>query len=129
MITRLLAAEKYRTLKRILIQRLTDSQEQQIRQLLEYEEFGDRKPSQFLRRLSTLAGSIVPTELIRTLWLRRLPAQMQAILATRKEDRLEAVADQADRIYEIGTKAVVATTVFAAHRKYHCNRSRALRKQ
>jgi len=109
-ITRPPTTDKYKTLKRVLIQRLTDSQEQRIRQLLEREELGDRKPSQFLRHLSTLAGSAVPTELIRTLWLGRLPAQIQAILATRTEDRLEDVADQADRIYEIGTKAVVAST-------------------
>jgi len=101
-------ADKYRTIKKALIQRLTDSQEQRIRQLLEHEELGDRKPSHFLRHLSTLAGTAVPTELIRTLWLGRLPAQIQAILATRTEDRLEEVAEQADRIYEIRTKSVVA---------------------
>jgi len=109
-ITRPPTTDKYRTLKRVLIQRLTDSQEQRIRQLLEREELGDRKPSQFLRYLSTLAGSAVTTELLRTLWLGRLPPQIQAILATRTEDRLEDVAEQADRIYEIGMKAVVATT-------------------
>jgi len=109
-ITRPPTTDKYRTLKLVLIQRLTDSQEQRIRQLLDREELGDRKLSQFLRHLSTLAGSTVPTELIRTLWLGRLPPQIQAILATRAGDRLEDVADQADRIYEIGTKAVVATT-------------------
>src|SRR5580765_8436785 len=43
--------KKYETLKKALIQRLTDSREQQIRQLLEHEELGDRKPSQFLRHL------------------------------------------------------------------------------
>jgi len=101
-------ADKYRTIKKALIQRLTDSQEQRIRQLLEHEELGNRKLSQFLRHLSTLAGTAVPTELIRTLWLGRLPAQIQAILATRTDDRLEDVAEQADRIYEIRTKSVVA---------------------
>jgi len=109
-ITRPPTTDKYKTLKRILIQRLTDSQEQKIRQLLEQEELGDRKPSQFLRHMSTLAGSTVPNELIKTLWLCRLPAQIQAILAARTDDRLEDLADQVDRIYEIGAKAVVATT-------------------
>jgi len=109
-ITRPPTTDKYRTLKRILIQRLTDSQEQRIRQLLEREELGDRKPSQFLRHLCTLAGSTVPNDLLKTLWLGRLPAHMQAILATRTEDRLEDIADQADRIHEIGARAMVATT-------------------
>jgi len=104
-ITHPLATDKYKAIKRALIQRLTDSQDQRIRQLLEHEELGDRKPSQFLRHLSILAGATVPNELIRTLWLGRLPSQMQVILTTRAEDKLKDVAEQADRIHEIGGKA------------------------
>lgn len=100
--------DKYSTLKRTLIQRLSASQEQRTRQLLEHEELGDRKPSQFLRHLQSLAGSLVPNSLLRTLWLGRLPAQMQVILATRNEDHLEEVAEQADRIHEVNYRAVVA---------------------
>ncbi|XP_018358448.1 PREDICTED: uncharacterized protein LOC108758143 [Trachymyrmex cornetzi] len=102
---------KYVALKKALIQRLTDSQNQRIRQLLEREELGDRKPSQFLRHLSTLAGTAVSKELLRTLWLGRLPSQMQAILATRSEDRLKDIAEQADRIHEVNnSKALVLAT-------------------
>lgn len=92
----------------MLIQRLSETQEQRTRKLLEHEELGDRKPSQFLRHLQSLAGSTVPDRLLRTLWLGRLPAQMQVILATRTEDRLEEVAEQADRIHEVNYRAVVA---------------------
>ncbi|XP_025264176.1 uncharacterized protein LOC112637821 [Camponotus floridanus] len=69
------SSNKYPAIKHALIQRLTDSQEQRIRQLLEREELGDRKPSQFLRHLSTLAGTTVSDDLLRTLWLGRLPPQ------------------------------------------------------
>ncbi|XP_070156747.1 uncharacterized protein [Polyergus mexicanus] len=75
--------QKYEAIKKALIQRLTASQDQRIKQLLEHEELGDRKPSQFLRHLKTLAGITVSDELLRTLWLGRLPTQMQAILAIR----------------------------------------------
>lgn len=109
-ITQAPAADKYMTIKTALIQRMSVSQEQRTRQLLELEEIGDRKPSQFLRHLRTLAGDNVPDSLLRTLWLGRLPAQMQMILATRTEDRLNDVADQADRIHEMSSKAVVAVT-------------------
>lgn len=103
---------KYETIKKALIRRLTDSQEQRIRQLLEREELGDRKPSQFLRHLSTLASSTVPSDLLRTLWLGRLPQHMQTILATRTHDKLAEVAEQADRIHEINSNKtlVLATT-------------------
>jgi len=85
---------KYDALKRALIQRLTDSQEHRFRQLLETEEIGDRKPSQFLRHLRVLAGTTVSDELLRTLWLGRLSQQSQAILAARKLDDLDEVAEQ-----------------------------------
>ncbi|XP_018376004.1 PREDICTED: uncharacterized protein LOC108769483 [Trachymyrmex cornetzi] len=101
---------KYEVLKKALVQRLTDSQEFKIRQLLETEEMGDRKPSQFLRHLATLAGIAVSEKLLRTLWLRRLPAQTQAILATRGEDNLNSVAEQADRIHEVSGKTMVQAT-------------------
>ncbi|XP_071643037.1 uncharacterized protein [Temnothorax longispinosus] len=102
------AEHRYKTLKKTLIQRLSTSQEQRTRQLLEREELGDRKPSQFLRHLKGLAGTAVPDSLLRTLWLGRLPAQMQVILATRQGDRLEDVAEQADRIHEVNDRAIVA---------------------
>jgi len=38
-------SNKYQTFKQALTQRLSASQEQRIRQLLEHEELGDRKPS------------------------------------------------------------------------------------
>ncbi|XP_036144942.1 uncharacterized protein LOC118646355 [Monomorium pharaonis] len=102
---------KYESIKKALIQRLSISQEQQIRQLLEHEEMGDRRPSQFLRHLQSLASSAISEQLLRTLWMGRLPSQLQAILATRTADNLEVVAEQADRIYEITCRtAVVAST-------------------
>ncbi|XP_032690051.1 uncharacterized protein LOC116853207 [Odontomachus brunneus] len=100
------ATDKYLAIKTALIRRLSASQEHRIRQLLEHEEMGDRKLSQFLRNLRTLAGNAVPEQLLRTLWLGRLPTTMQAILATRTEDRLEDVAEQADRIQEVTVRAV-----------------------
>jgi len=103
-------AGKYEAIKKALIQRLTITQEQRTRQLLEHEELGDRKPSQFLRHLRTLAGTNVPEQLLRTLWLGRLPSQMQVILATRPDDRLDEVAEQADRIAEVTSRSVVAAT-------------------
>ncbi|XP_071576404.1 uncharacterized protein [Temnothorax nylanderi] len=108
---------KYEAVKRALIQRLTVSQEQRTRQLLELEEIGDRKPSQFLRHLRTLAGSNVPDSLLRTLWLGRLPTQMQMVLATRIDDPLNDVAEQADRIHEMTSKAVIAATSTAGPKK------------
>ncbi|XP_020296815.1 uncharacterized protein LOC109861536 [Pseudomyrmex gracilis] len=104
------ANRKYEAVKQALVQRLTDSKQQRIRQLLEHEKLGDRKPSQFLRHLITLAGNTVSDDLLQTLWLGRLLPAMQAILATRTEDNLNSVAEQADWIHEVNSRAVVVAT-------------------
>ena len=91
----------YNTLKTQIIKRLSSSQEQKTRRLLEMEEMGDRKPSQFLRHLQGLAGTSVPESMLRTLWCGRLPFNVQAILAAQKDLPLERLADLADSISEL----------------------------
>lgn len=86
------------------------SQEQQIRQLLEYEEIGDHKSLQFLRHLRALATAI-PKQLLRTLLMGRVPTQIKAILATRSVDNLEEVAEQADKIHEIINRVTTVASV------------------
>ncbi|XP_071578131.1 uncharacterized protein [Temnothorax nylanderi] len=114
LITRPPEENKYESIKKALIQRLSISQEQQIRQLLELEEMGDRRPSQFLRHLQALASTAIPEQLLRTLWIGRLPSQLQAILATRNADNLEDVAEQADRIHEVTCRAVTVASMQSA---------------
>jgi len=67
----------YQTLRTELIKRISLSQEHKTRQLLEHEEIGDRKPSQFLRHLRSLAGSVVGDGVLRKIWLSRLPTHVQ----------------------------------------------------
>ncbi|XP_025831524.1 uncharacterized protein LOC112904784 [Agrilus planipennis] len=83
----------YGVLKSELIKRLSTSREQKTRRLLELEEMGGRKPSQFLRHLQTLAGPTVPDTMLRTLWFARLPPNMQAILAAHRDLSLAKIAE------------------------------------
>ncbi|CAH2099424.1 unnamed protein product [Euphydryas editha] len=92
---------KYERLKFELIKRLTASKEKKVQQLLMHEELGDRKPSQFLRHLQSLAGSEVPEDFIRTIWSSRLPSNIQALIASQPSTTLEALADLADRVQDI----------------------------
>lgn len=94
------ADRAYETLKAELIKCLSVSQENKMRRLLEHEEIGDRKPSQFLRHLRGLAGGRIGDEVLRTIWLSRLPAYIQPHLVTRTADALETLADMADAIVE-----------------------------
>lgn len=105
------AEHPYSTLKDELIKRLSTSQEHRTRQLLEREEIGDRKPTQFLRHLRSLAGSTVNDDLLRTLWISRLPQQMQVILVTQKDSPLDKVAELADTIADATTSRPVIAAI------------------
>lgn len=100
----------YNVLKSELIKRLGVSQEQNTRKLLENEQIGDRKPSQFLRHLRGLAGTNFPDEILQTLWLSRLPKHMQAVLVSHRDLSLEKRADIADSIAETFASETVAET-------------------
>ena len=101
---------KFDKLKTELIERLTSSQEQRVRQLLTHEEIGDRKPSQFLRHLANLGGSSIPQDFLRTLWSNRLPPHIQAVIATQRNAPLDDVAKLADTVNEVTPQAHVALT-------------------
>lgn len=99
----------YVQLKSELIKRMGSSQEHNTRRLLENEPLGDRKPSQFLRHLRGLAGAAFPEDLLQTLWLGRLPKQVQALLAGHKDLSLDKRADIADSVADVyGPLAVVS---------------------
>lgn len=110
----------YTKLKTEIIKRMCSSQEEKTRKLLEREELGDRKPSQFLRHLQTLAGSSMSDTMMRTLWSGRLPASMQPILAIHKETELDKVAEMADHIHDLTkNRSVVAETTSATKNLIH----------
>ena len=95
------AEEPYSTIKSELIRRMSLSEEKRVRQLILEEELGDRKPSQFLRHLRSLAGNIVHDSLLKTLWMQRLPTHVQAILQTQSDLAIDKLATTADKIFEV----------------------------
>lgn len=99
-ITKPPATEKYETIKKELLARLSASKENRVRQLLSKEEIGDRKPSQFLRHLRSLAEEDVSEDFLRTLWADRLPSFINAIIATQADTTLDKVAQLADHIMD-----------------------------
>jgi hypothetical protein len=74
-----------------------------------HEEMGDRKPSQFLRHLNSLAPE-VPDSFLRSIWSSRLPPYIQAILAGQSEDDLDASSKLADRICEATPQPTACVT-------------------
>jgi hypothetical protein len=82
--------------------RLAPSKQQRWHQLLTLEEMGDRKPSQFLMHLRSLAPDM-PDLHLSTIWFSRLPTKIQTSLVCRPELDLEAAAACADSITEIAS--------------------------
>ncbi|XP_037970921.2 uncharacterized protein LOC119693005 [Plutella xylostella] len=109
------ATDKYLKLKTELIRRLSVSQQQRLNQLAMHEELGDRKPSQFLRHLQTLAGPSAPSDFLCTLWTGRLPQNIQTVIATQMEDLpLEKLAELADKVFEIAPPSPQVASTSAA---------------
>ena len=101
--------EPYEKLKQQLIARIADSERQKLRQLLTAEELGDRKPSQLLRKMQLLLGEkakMIDSSLLRELFLQRLPANVQMILASADSMTLDKLAEMADRIMESATPTI-----------------------
>ncbi|XP_073963078.1 uncharacterized protein [Choristoneura fumiferana] len=108
------AVDKYVRLKNELIKRLSASREKKVHQLLNDEELGDRRPSQFLRHLRHLAGPEVPDDFLKSIWTSRLPKNIQTIIAVNPTASLDVLADLADRIHDVLPSAQVASTSCAA---------------
>lgn len=93
------ATDKYPALKKRLIEFYAESESSKIRTLLQGLELGDQRPSYLLTRMRGLAGSLISDDLLKSMWLSRLPTNVQAILATSQES-LQQLAVMADKICE-----------------------------
>lgn len=98
-------SDKYNTLKSRLIQELSDSENKQIRKLLSELQLGDDRPTHLLRKMRELAGTSLKDDFLRTLFLQRLPAEMQSILSISSES-LDNMAKMADKIAEVRSDTV-----------------------
>ena len=104
----------YDVLKEQLIKRTAASAQRRFQQLFSSEELGDRKPTQLLRRMQQLLGDhaeVTDGSFIRELFLQRLPSNVRMVLAsTSATTSLEELAELADKIVEVATPTIAATT-------------------
>ncbi|BES87355.1 Hypothetical protein NTJ_00160 [Nesidiocoris tenuis] len=92
------ATRTYTHLKAALLKRYGESDESRLNKLLSTSELGDRQPSQLLRDIRRLAGPTVPDDLVRGIWLRSLPPQVQQIIQSVSSASLDQQADVADKV-------------------------------
>lgn len=105
------AQNPYDALQAAILDRTTASERQRLQQLLTTEELGDRRPSQLLRHMQSLLGERAQSfdaSLLKELFLQRLPANVQMILATATSLPLPELAAHADKIMEVSSPHVAA---------------------
>nr|VZI28064.1 unnamed protein product [Spirometra erinaceieuropaei] len=93
----------YPALKAEILRLDAISDRQRYHQLIKEESLGERKPSELLRRMRTLLGDMeVDEKLVKEMFLERLPADVQTILASGSQDlTLSHFAEVAERMIEV----------------------------
>lgn len=69
---------------------------------------GDRKPSEFYRSLMLLAGSNFSQDILKKLWLRKLPKNLSVILASSSTNDINELVKLADNIWEVINKTEIS---------------------
>lgn len=97
----------YQHVKAAIIKRFGQSEEERLNKLLGTMDLGDRQPSQLLREIQRLAPG-VPTNIIRGIWLKKLPSHVQQILQAVITNDLSQQAEVADRVTSVHTPVIAA---------------------
>nr|VZI00062.1 unnamed protein product [Spirometra erinaceieuropaei] len=93
----------YSALKVEILRLNSVSDRQRYHQLIKEESLGDRKPSELLRRMRSLLGDMqVNDKFVKEMFLERLPADVQTILASGYQDlTVSQLAEMANRTIEV----------------------------
>lgn len=93
----------YNALKQRLLDVFAESEQSRLKKLLGEIELAEQKPTTLLREMRSLAGDSITADLLKTLWLQRLPCNIQAILSISSEG-IESLAIMADKIFETSSR-------------------------
>nr|XP_042900933.1 uncharacterized protein LOC122269874 [Parasteatoda tepidariorum] len=105
---------KYETIKNRIIANYADSETARLKMLLKDLELGDKRPSHLLRSMQDLAGNSISTEILRSLFLQRLPVSVQQILSVcmeKGEQNLSLLAEKADKILEVTQNSLTVNSI------------------
>ncbi|XP_055908317.1 uncharacterized protein LOC129950735 [Eupeodes corollae] len=91
---------KYEELKKVIIAEFTDSDQKKLRKLINSVELGDLDPSKLLKKMKELAKNQLSDEVLKTLWLERLPDNIRAVICIGSGD-LTTLSKQADTMAEM----------------------------
>lgn len=90
----------YDAIKARLLNQFAETENKKLNNLFHELTIGDMKPSDLLRKMRELSCGKVGDDLMKTLWLQRLPATIQTVLST-SNDNLIQLAVMADKMFDI----------------------------
>lgn len=100
----------YDTLRERVLDLYSRSDSARLRLLFQDIQLGDRKPSQLLQEMRNLAEGDINEDVLKSLWLQRLPLNAQQILSI-SSDTLSNLTKIADKIMEISPLTATVTTI------------------
>ncbi|XP_037828132.1 uncharacterized protein LOC119616058 [Lucilia sericata] len=98
----------YHNLKKVLVERHSLSETSRLEKILSDSEMGNRKPSEFYRSLSLLAGTSFSPDILKKLWLRKLPKSLNVALTGSNHNDINEMIQLADKIWEVMFNGEVA---------------------
>lgn len=105
--------DKYSILKMRILQIFQATEAQRIKCLTSTLILGDKRPSQLLREMKEIAEDLFTENVLKTLWLQKLPTAMQSILMVSNSnlDDLAVIADQIKSINSYENESVSSTNI------------------
>lgn len=101
--------DRYICLKSTLIERHSMSENRKLDKILSDSEIGDQKPSEYYRSLTLLAGSNFSTDMLRKLWIRKLPKSLNIALTGSNLTDTNELIRLADNLWEVLRSEEVAS--------------------
>lgn len=86
------------------------SKQARIVTLLNSSIIGEQRPSHALHRMKYLAGDSTPMDIIRTIWIRQLPIQVQHALTASTNQDINFLSQLADQLMELDQPAIATTS-------------------
>lgn len=102
------ANDKYNAVKIALINEFTDSDQKKLRKLINEMELGDLRPSQLLKRMKELANGKMNDDVVKSLWIARLPDSIRSVVTIVDGDST-TMAKQADKMLEVQSFSSVSS--------------------
>ncbi|GBL54492.1 Transposon Ty3-I Gag-Pol polyprotein, partial [Araneus ventricosus] len=93
----------YDALKTRILSHFSQSESTKLRVLLQDLQLGDGKPSLLLQEMRNLAAGNIGDDVLKSIWIQRLPTSIQQILSVSK-DSLDGLAQIADKVNEFSGK-------------------------